>query len=61
MPASPFFGGWGKDLHDWLDFPLLPDYDKVAKYFYFTVYGGSITSDGLTFRFFAPRPPQLTQ
>ena len=59
-PASPFLGDWGKELHDWLDFTLLPDYDKVAKYFYFTVYGGSVTSDGLTFRFFAPRPPQLT-
>jgi hypothetical protein len=60
-PAGPLWDLWGKDLHDWLDFPLLPDYDKVSKYFYFTVYGGSVNSDGLTFRFFAPRPPQLTQ
>jgi hypothetical protein len=61
MPASPFFWGWGKDLHDWLDFPLLPDYDGVAKYFYFTVCSGTVTTDGLSFKVFAPRPPQLTQ
>ncbi|HUA65489.1 MAG TPA: hypothetical protein VME24_06560 [Alphaproteobacteria bacterium] len=52
---------WGGSLGDWLDFSLLPDYDQVAKYFYFTVYSGRTTSDGLTFEFFTPRPPQLRQ
>jgi hypothetical protein len=52
-------GLWGKNLGDWLDFSLLPDYDEVAKYFYFTVYSGSANTDGLTFKFFTPRPPQL--
>src|SRR5579862_2090554 len=52
-------GLWGGNLGDWLDFSLLPDYDQVAKYFYFTVYSGSTTADGLTFKFFSPRPPQL--
>ena len=44
---------------DWLDFSLLPDFDSVSKYFYFSVYGGNTTADGLTFELFAPRPPGL--
>ncbi len=50
---------WGGNLGDWFDFSLLPDYDQVAKYFYFTVYSGSSDVDGMTFKFFSPRPPQL--
>jgi len=53
---------WGSNsLGDWFDFSLLPDYDQVARYFYFTVYSGSADMDGLTFKFFSPRPPQLQQ
>jgi hypothetical protein len=58
--TSPLFGVWGKSYRDWLDFSLLPDYDKVSKYFYFTVCSGTVTTDGLSFKIFAPRPPQLT-
>lgn len=47
-----------KSLLEWMDFSLLPDYDKVAKYFYFSVYGGTVTADGLYFKAFGPRPPQ---
>jgi hypothetical protein len=43
----------------WMDFSLLPDYDKVSKYFYFSVYAGNATADGISFKLFAPRPPQL--
>ena len=52
--ASPekIFGGW-------LDFSLLPEYDKVSKYFYFSVTSGNVTADGFSFKIFAPRPPQL--
>ncbi len=46
-------------VRDWLDVSLLPPYEKVSKYFYFTVYGGSGTADGLHFKAFAPVPPQL--
>jgi len=60
-PASLFLGGWGKGFRDWLNFSLLPDYDRVTKYFYFTVCSGTVTTDGLSFKVFAPRPPQLTQ
>ena len=48
-----------KQLQDWLDFSLLPDFDAVSKYFYFSVYSGSTTADGLSFKVFAPRPPGL--
>ena len=44
---------------EWVDFSLLPPFDKIAKYFSFTVYSGSANVDGLTFRAFAPAPPQL--
>jgi hypothetical protein len=53
------FGPSGKDISNWLDFSLLPDFDTVARYFYFSVYGGNVTTEGLSFTFFAPRPPQL--
>jgi hypothetical protein len=46
-------------IRQWMDFSLLPDYDAVSKYFYFSVYGGSVTPQGFSFKFFAPRPPQL--
>lgn len=46
-------------LYKSADFSLLPDYDQVSKYFYFSVFGGSTTADGISFKFFAPRPPQL--
>jgi hypothetical protein len=59
--SNPLLGMWGGSLGDWLDFSLLPDYDQVAKYFSFTVYGASTSADGLTFKFFSPRPPQLNQ
>jgi hypothetical protein len=46
-------------LKDWVDLSLLPTFDKISKYFYFTVYGGSANPDGLNFKVFAPIPPQL--
>ncbi len=48
-----------KEIRDWMDFSLLPDYDKVSKYFFFSVFNGSVTADGLSFKAFAPRPPGL--
>jgi hypothetical protein len=43
----------------WMDFSLLPEYDKVSKYFYFSVTSGNVTADGFSLRVFAPRSPQL--
>jgi len=48
-----------KSLNNWMDYSLLPDYDKVAKYFHYTVYAGSANVDGITFKFFSPTPPAL--
>ncbi|MFO1514971.1 MAG: hypothetical protein U1F83_19030 [Verrucomicrobiota bacterium] len=48
-----------KKFRDWLDFSLLPDYEKVSRYFGFGVQAGSANVDGLTFRMFSPTPPQL--
>jgi hypothetical protein len=43
----------------WLDFSLLPDFDAVSKYFYVSAYAGSANAEGLTLKYFTPRPPQL--
>ena len=56
--------GWlkgkdGKGLKEWVDFSLLPPFDQIAKYFYFTVYSGGAGADGLTYKIFSPTPPQL--
>jgi len=48
-----------QSFRDWMDFSLLPDYGQVSKYFYFSVYGGGATADGLSFQVFAPRPPRM--
>lgn len=44
---------------DWMDFSLLPPFDKISKYFGITVYTASANVDGLTFKMFAPAPPAL--
>jgi hypothetical protein len=53
----------GKDgngsLKDWVDFSLLPTFDKVSKYFYFTVYAGTVNNDALSLKVYSPTPPQL--
>jgi hypothetical protein len=48
-----------QNLKEWLDFALLPPFDQLAKYFHFVVYSGSATSSGLSWKLFAPTPPQL--
>lgn len=42
-----------------LDYSLLPDYDAVSKYFNISVSGCAATADGIAFKTFSPRPPQL--
>jgi hypothetical protein len=46
-------------FREWLDFTLLPDYEAVSKYFYVSAVTGGANAQGLTFKVFAPRPPQL--
>ncbi len=60
MALAPRLSGKdGKGLKDWFDFSLLPPFDQISKYFYFTVYAGSANADGLSYKLFSPTPPQL--
>jgi hypothetical protein len=64
LGASPFGArlGLGEDIKafkDWLDFSLLPNFDKISKYFGLTVYGGSASAEGLNLKFYTPYPPQF--
>lgn len=44
---------------EWADFTLLPDYERVQKYFDLSIYSGSANSEGLTVKVYSPRPPGL--
>lgn len=62
--ASPLAGrlGMGEDsnkLKDWVDFSLLPSFDRISKYFYFNVWSGRVSPEGINFQLFAPNPPGL--
>jgi hypothetical protein len=48
-----------KKLKGWFDFSLLPAFEKVGHYFHFLVYGLSSTSEGMSWKVFAPTPPRL--
>lgn len=51
----------GQLLKEWVDFSLLPDFDRVAKYFHFAVSTGNASPEGLSLKLFAPVPPQLRE
>lgn len=53
------FAGPERSVRDWMDFSLLPEFPKVAKYFSFSVWAGSANAEGLTYQFFWPKPPAL--
>jgi hypothetical protein len=59
LTGSIPFAGPEKTMRDWLDFSLLPEFDKISKYFHFTVSSGITTPDGITYKYFAPAPPKL--
>jgi hypothetical protein len=59
IPGSLGLAGAGQGFKDWLDYSLLPPFDKVSKYFYFMVYAGNASVDGLTLKAYAPTPPGL--
>ena len=50
-PENPF--------QEWLDFSLLPPFERIAKYFSFTVLAGQANAEGISFQFFSPVPPEL--
>ncbi len=47
------------NIREWADFSLLPEYEKVSKYFYISVVNGGGTGEGLDVKVFTPRPPTL--
>jgi hypothetical protein len=59
FPGLPGVTGPEKSLSDWMDFSLLPPFDKIASYFYFDVYACSANVDGVTLKAFSPLPPAL--
>ncbi|MDB6041435.1 MAG: hypothetical protein JWM99_5276 [Verrucomicrobiales bacterium] len=46
----------GRGLREWIDVSLLPSFDKIAKYFSFSIMSGDTSAEGLTYRGFAPTP-----
>jgi hypothetical protein len=44
---------------EWMDFSLLPPFDKISKYFGFDVYTVSSTPDGIMLKMYAPVPAGL--
>ena len=52
-------GDQAAQLREWADFSLLPSYDAISQYFYFSVYAGGFSPEGFTMNFFAPTPPKL--
>jgi len=46
-------------LREWADFSLLPPFDSISQYFYFSVFSGSFSPDGFTMNYFSPTPPKL--
>ena len=57
--SSSGFSAAENPIKDWLDFSLLPPFDKIAKYFHFSVYSAGANADGFAFKMFAPVPPGL--
>jgi hypothetical protein len=51
--------GLGRNLQEWLDFSLLPPFERISKYFSFSVYGGSVNADGISCKMFVPTPTGL--
>jgi hypothetical protein len=62
VPLPPSVGGdQVETLRQWADFSLLPSFDTISKYFYFSVYAGIFSPDGFALKVFMPTPPQLRQ
>jgi hypothetical protein len=59
IPGVPNPAAGAKGFKDWFDFTLLPTWDKVAKYFHFTVQAADAGPQGISFKTFVPTPPAL--
>jgi len=49
------------ELKEWFDFALLPPFEQIEKYFYYTLFGGGGSAEGLTFKIYSPTPPALLE
>ena len=51
----------GRDdgISDWFDFALLPNFEQVARYFHFSVYGLNLRAEDFSYLMFSPTPPGL--
>ena len=62
-PLPSAFANFSADqianFREWTDFSLLPPFDAVSKYLYYSVYAGGFTSEGFTLKIFAPTPPGI--
>jgi hypothetical protein len=47
-----------KTFKEWADFSLLPPFEKVSKYFGFTIFGGRMSPAGYFLKVYTPAPPQ---
>lgn len=59
LPGSAALPFIQKSIKEWLDFSLLPPFDRIAKYFSFTVSAASANPQGMTLKVFSPEPPDL--
>ena len=62
--GSPLAGRLGMDddskkFKEWIDFSLLPSWDRISKYFHISVWSGSLTPEGYSLKAYTPNPPQL--
>jgi hypothetical protein len=46
-------------LTAWTDFSLLPPFERISKYFHFSVYGLDLRDEDFGYRMFSPTPPGL--
>jgi hypothetical protein len=52
-------GNRSSPVADWVDYSTLPAFDRVAKYFYYSLLTASSTPEGISFKISAPTPPGL--
>lgn len=57
VTAALPFGRPDKTLREWMDFSLLPDFAKVSHYFYIALWTGASDGQGISWKFFTPKPP----
>jgi hypothetical protein len=58
LSASKMAGEEG-GLAEWIDLSLLPPFEKVEKYFHYSVFAGTAGKEAFHLRYYAPKPPEL--